>query len=92
MGSLKDQLLAKGLASKPAPAPAPAPSAVATIEPARAQRLRDEEAAAAGHASNSRRYPGARIVTLAEGRELFVPRAYDLRNLSVHEPCATIDA
>ncbi|MBA3464322.1 MAG: hypothetical protein H0T46_30500 [Deltaproteobacteria bacterium] len=80
MGSLKDQLLAKGLASKTAPATkavAPAP-----IDPAAAHRAREEEAAAAAHASHSPRYPGARIATLAEARELFEPRAYDLRNLT----------
>ena len=80
MGSLKDQLLAKGLAAKPAP---PAKSAgPPPIDPAVAHRQREEEVAAAAHAARSPRYPGARIVTLAEARVLFEPRAYDLRNLS----------
>ena len=86
MGSLKDQLLAKGLASKPAAqaatkgkatAPGPAP-----VDPAADRRLREEEEAAAAHAAGSPRYPGARIVSLAAARELFAPRAYELRNLS----------
>lgn len=88
MGSLKDQLLAKGLATKPAakasgsakgPATAPGP---APIDPAAARRKQEEEAAAAAHAASSPSYPGARIVTLAAARELFEPHAYDLRNLS----------
>ena len=80
MGSLKDQLLAKGLAAKPTPAAnvaTPAP-----VDPAVAQRERDEEKAAAAHAAGSRRYPGAHIATLAEARELFERRAYELRNLT----------
>jgi hypothetical protein len=76
MGSLKDQLLAKGLAAKPAATTAPAP-----IDPAIARRLREAEETAAAHAAASPRYPGARIVTLAAARALFEPRAYDLRNL-----------
>lgn len=78
MGSLKDQLLAKGLAAKPAAKAAVAPA----IDHAADQRRRDEEQAAATHAANSPRYPGARIVTLAEARALFEPRGYELRNLS----------
>jgi len=77
MGSLKDQLLAKGLASKTAPVAKPV-----TVDPAVDQRQRVEEAAAAAHAAASPRYPGARIVTLAEARALFEPRGYDLRNLT----------
>ena len=80
MGSLKDQLLAKGLAAKPAPSAKSA--GPAPIDPAVAHRQHQEEAAAAAHAASSPRYPGARIVTLAAAREMFEPRAYDLRNLS----------
>ena len=77
MGSLKDQLLAKGLAAKPtASTIAPAP-----IDPAAARRQREEEVAAAAHAASSPSYPGARTVTLAAARELFEPHAYQLRNL-----------
>jgi hypothetical protein len=80
MGSLKDQLLAKGLAPKSAPtatAVTPAPA-----DHAAAHRQHEEEAAAAAHAAGRPRYPGARIATLAEARALFEPRAYELRNLS----------
>jgi hypothetical protein len=82
MGSLKDQLLAKGLASKPAAPAAKAAAAPKAIDPAVAERQRDEEARAAAHAEGSPRYPGARIATLAEARALFEPRAYELRNLT----------
>ncbi len=82
MGSLKDQLLAKGLAAKPTAKPAGTTAGSAPSDPAVARRQHDEEAAAAAHAAGSPRYPGARIATLAEARELFAPRAYDLRNLS----------
>jgi hypothetical protein len=81
MGSLKDQLLAKGLASKPA-APTAKAKAAALVDPGLAERQRAEESAAAEHAAASPRYPGARIVTLAEARALFEPRAYELRNLT----------
>ncbi len=80
MGSLKDQLLAKGLAATPkaaATATRPAP-----IDPSVARGKREDEQGAATHAAASPRYPGARVVTLAEARELFEPHAYDLRNLS----------
>ncbi len=80
MGSLKDQLLAKGLAAKPTATTKAA--AAPQVDHAAEQRQRDEESAAAGHAAASPRYPGARIATLAEARELFAPRGYELRNLT----------
>ena len=80
MGSLKDQLLAKGLAAKPK-ASATAVG-VAPIDPAALRREREEEEVAAAHAASSPRYLGGRIATLAAARELFEPRAYQLRNLS----------
>lgn len=80
MGSLKDQLLAKGLAAKPtAAAKVASPS---PIDHAAEQRKRDEELAAAAHAARSPRYPGARIVSLAAARELVEARGYELRNLT----------
>lgn len=80
MSSLKDQLLAKGLAAKPAPATKTATPA--PIDPGVARREAEEEATAAAHAASSPRYPGARIATLAEARAMFAPRAYELRNLT----------
>lgn len=80
MGSLKDQLLAKGLAAKPKAAATPV--GPAPIDPAALRRQREEEEVAATHGASSPRYLGGRIVTLAAARELFEPLAYQLRNLS----------
>ena len=84
MGSLKDQLLAKGLAPKPtAPGPATPPTVKpAPTDPGASRREREQEVNAAAHAATSPKYLGGRIATLAAARELFEPRAYDLRNLS----------
>jgi hypothetical protein len=76
MGSLKDQLIAKGLATKTKVA-APAP-----IDHEAARREREEEAASASHAASAPTYPGARIVTLAAARELLAPHAHRLGTLS----------
>jgi hypothetical protein len=80
MGSLKDQLLAKGL--KATPKAVATPVGPAPIDPASLRREREDEEVAAAHAARSPRYLGARIATLAEARILFEPRAYELRNLS----------
>jgi hypothetical protein len=80
MGSLKDQLLAKGLVAKPKASATPVGSA--PIDPATLRRQREEEVAAAAHAASSPNYLGGRIVTIAAARELFETRAYQLRNLS----------
>lgn len=81
MGSLKDQLLAKGLAT-PKPKPEATSVRPAQIDPATLRREREGEDAAAAHAARSARYLGGRIATVAEARGLFEPRAYELRNLS----------
>jgi len=84
MGSLKDQLLAKGLAATPKPVAKPGATPVrpASVDPASVRRQREEEEVAAAHAARSPKVLDARIATLAEARELFEPRAYQLRNLS----------
>jgi len=82
MGSLKDQLLAKGLAAAKPSSPAKAANTAPVVDPNAIRRQREEEAVAAAHAAASPTYPGARIVTLAAARELFEPHAYELRNLS----------
>ncbi|MDB4963630.1 MAG: hypothetical protein JWP01_3629 [Myxococcales bacterium] len=84
MGSLKDQLLAKGLTATPKPTPKPAATPVgpAPIDPSVLRRQREQEEVAAAHAARSPRYLGGRIATLAAARELFEPRAYELRNVS----------
>ena len=67
MGSLKDQLLAKGLAPKPtAPGPATPPTVKpAPTDPGASRREREQEVNAAAHAATSPKYLGGRIATLS---------------------------